>query len=52
MAPVAPPYDALEWAKTPFAERLRMVCKAWAVQGYGTPPAVFAVYAVKVGLPH
>jgi hypothetical protein len=46
--PIPPPYDALEWAKKPFAERGRMVCEAWAMQGYGTPLGIFAVYALKV----
>jgi hypothetical protein len=27
-----------------------MVCEAWAMQGYGTPMAVFLVYAVKIAL--
>jgi len=27
-----------------------MVCEAWAIQGYGTPPAVFVAYALKAGL--
>ena len=27
-----------------------MVCEAWAMQGYGTPLAVYAVYAVKIAL--
>ncbi len=46
--PVAPPYDPLDWAKRPFAEKSRMVCCAWALQGYGTPPAVYALYAFKI----
>lgn len=50
LAPTPPPYDALDWVKRPFAERGRMVCEAWAMQGYGTPPAVFAAYALKVAL--
>ena len=48
--PTPPPYDALAWAKKPFAERGRMVCEAWAMQGYGTPPGVFVVYALKIAL--
>jgi hypothetical protein len=48
--PTPPPYDPLAWAKLPFAERGRMVCEAWAIQGYGTPPGVFAVYALKIAL--
>jgi Transmembrane protein of unknown function (DUF3556) len=48
--PTPPPYDPLEWIRKPFAERARMVCESWAMQGYGTPSYVYAVYALKVGL--
>jgi hypothetical protein len=48
LKPVPPPYDPLEWATKPLAERGRMVCQSWALQGYGTPIGVFAVYALKV----
>jgi hypothetical protein len=48
--PAPPPYKPLEWLKKPFAERGRMVCEAWAMQGYGTPPAAYALYAFKIGL--
>lgn len=46
--PKPPPYDPLEWAAKPLPEKARMVCQAWAVQGYGTPPAIYALYALKV----
>lgn len=48
--PIPPPYDPLEWAKKPFAERGRMVCEAWALQGYGTPLGVYGFYALKLAL--
>jgi hypothetical protein len=48
IAPTPTPYDAVAWSKLPLAERSRMVCEAWAIQGYGTPFAVFVVYALKV----
>lgn len=48
--PTPPPYDALAWVKKPFAERARMVCEAWAMQGYGSPLGVYGAYALKVGL--
>ncbi len=48
--PTPPPYDPLVWVKQPLAERGRMVCEAWAMQGYGSPPGVYAVYALKVAL--
>ena len=50
LKPVPPPYDPLEWEKKPFPERSRMVCEAWAMEGYGSPLAVYVVYAVKVAL--
>jgi hypothetical protein len=48
--PTPPPYDPLVWVQKPFAERARMVCEAWALQGYGAPLGVYAVYVVKAAL--
>jgi transmembrane protein DUF3556 len=48
LAPDEPPYDPLAWAKLPFAERAKQACGAWALQGYGTPIAVYGLYALKV----
>jgi hypothetical protein len=50
LRPTAPPYDSLAWRAKPFGERARMVCEAWAIQGYGSPIGVFVFYAVKVAL--
>jgi Transmembrane protein of unknown function (DUF3556) len=46
--PLPPPYDALAWAREPFVEKARKVCRAWALQGYGTPLVAYALYAAKV----
>jgi hypothetical protein len=48
--PIPPPYDALAWVKKPLAERARMVCEAWAMQGYGSPSGVYVAYLLKVVL--
>lgn len=48
--PLSPPYDISAWRRKPFAERLKMVCQAWAVQGYGTPWPIYLVYLFKIGL--
>ncbi len=48
LAPTPPPYDPLEWQRRPFPERARMVCEAWAMQGYGAPLAIYLFYALKV----
>jgi hypothetical protein len=43
-----PDYDLDTWRAQPFAERLRMVCVAWAEQGYGSPTGVYLLYALKL----
>ena len=48
--PTPPPYAPLEWLTKPFSERARMATEAWAMQGYGTPLAVYFAYVLKVGL--
>jgi len=48
--PTPPPYDPLEWDQKPFPEKARMVCQAWAIQGYGTPLAIYLFYALKMAL--
>lgn len=48
LTPLPPPYDPLVWAKRPLPERARQVCAAWALQGYGSPLAVYVLYVVKV----
>lgn len=50
MRPTPVPYDPLAWVKKPFAERARMVCEAWALQGYGTPVAIYLIHVLKIGL--
>src|SRR5262249_5775377 len=50
LQPIPPPYDALEWEKRPFPEKLRAVCQAWALQGYGSPISAVALHVLKVGL--
>ncbi|MGB5284215.1 MAG: DUF3556 domain-containing protein, partial [Polyangiales bacterium] len=48
--PIPPPYDVGEWQKKPFPERVKMVCQAWALQGYGTPSPIYIVYLLKIAL--
>lgn len=48
--PAPPPYDALAWQREPLPSRGAAVCRAWAMQGYGTPPAAYVLYAVKLAL--
>lgn len=48
LTPLPPPYDPIVWAKAPLSQRGQQVCSAWALQGYGSPLLVYALYAVKV----
>ncbi len=48
LTPIPPPYDPIEWSKKPIGEKSKMVCHAWAMQGYGTPIAVYLVYLAKI----
>jgi transmembrane protein DUF3556 len=50
LRPTPPPYDPIAWSSKPFAERARLACEAWALQGYGTPAFAYAVHALKVAL--
>ena len=47
-APTLPDYDPLEWERMPFERRAKLVCTAWAEQGYGTPLMIFGVYLLKI----
>ena len=50
LTPTPPPYDPLAWLRMPFPERARLVCQAWAMQGYGTPLGVYLAYLLKIAL--
>ncbi len=48
--PKLPDFDLDGWRRRPYPERVRMMCRAWAVDGFGTPPAIHAFYVVKIAL--
>jgi hypothetical protein len=50
LKPVLPPYDLAAWRSQPFPKRLEQVCQAWALQGYGSPLGVYALYVAKIGV--
>ncbi len=50
LRPTPTPYDPLAWRQLPLGERGRQVCQAWALQGYGSPLAIYGAYALKIGL--
>ncbi len=47
LAPQPFPFDFDQWKQEPFHVRTRMLCQAWAVQGFGAPPVVILFYVLK-----
>jgi hypothetical protein len=50
LTPVLPEFDTVEWAGMPFAQRARLACVSYAVQGWGSPAIVYVFYAIKIVL--
>ncbi len=48
MEPDLPAFDLERWRERPYPDRLRAMCRSWAVQGFGAPVGVYAFYLVKV----
>ncbi|MFT7588736.1 MAG: hypothetical protein ACI959_000948 [Limisphaerales bacterium] len=42
------PYDFEQWSKKPFTQRAKMICQAWALQGFGAPLAAAFFYIIKI----
>lgn len=50
LTPAPPPYEVEEWRRRPHLERIKPLAQDWALNGFGTPPAVFFLYLVKIAL--
>ena len=48
LAPKPLPFDWTVWKSQPFAQRVKMLCTAWATQGYGAPASAYAFYILKI----
>ncbi len=48
LQPSPPPFDLEEWKRQPFLTRLKANAQDWAVNGFGTPGAVYLLYIVKL----
>lgn len=46
--PKQPDFEVAEWLLQPYFERVRMMCGAWAMQGFGAPGAAYLFYVVKL----
>jgi len=45
-----PNFDLEEWEQAPYAERLRLSCQDWAVNGFGTPLITHLFYLLKMAV--
>lgn len=50
LQPSPPPFDLEEWKAQPFLTRLKANAQDWAVNGFGTPGAVYLLYIVKLAI--
>jgi len=48
LSPKPLPYDYEDWKKEPFTQRAKMVCQAWAIQGFGAPISIAVFYFLKI----
>src|SRR5438093_1264801 len=49
-SPTPPGLDLEDWAQRPYRGRLRLMCDAWAMQGFGAPGIGYLFYLVKLVL--
>lgn len=50
ISPTLPDVDIDEWRALPRAERTKVLVQHWALYGFGTPKAIYILYAAKIGL--
>jgi hypothetical protein len=46
--PAPPPFEVEEWRRRPHLERIKPLVQDWALNGFGTPVAVYFLYVFKV----
>jgi hypothetical protein len=46
--PVPPPFDVEEWQRRSHLERIKPLAQDWAINGFGTPTAVYLLYVIKL----
>ena len=48
LTPTEPPFEIGEWRRLPHLERIKPLAQDWAINGFGTPVAVYLLYVVKL----
>jgi Transmembrane protein of unknown function (DUF3556) len=46
--PTPPPFEVAEWRRLPHLQRIKPLAQDWALNGFGTPVAVYFLYVLKV----
>jgi len=46
--PAPPPFEISEWRRLPHLERIKPLAQDWALNGFGTPVAVYFLYVFKI----
>jgi len=46
--PAPPPFEVSEWRRLPHLQRIEPLAQDWALNGFGTPVAVYFLYVFKV----
>ncbi len=50
LTPTPPPFEIEEWKQKPHLERIKPLAQDWALNGFGTPVAVYLLYVVKIAI--
>ena len=48
LSPAPPPFDVEEWKRLSHLQRIKPLAQDWALNGFGTPPAVYLLYVLKL----
>jgi hypothetical protein len=48
IAPADPPVDIEEWKQQSHLERIKPLAQDWAINGFGTPYAIYLLYVIKL----
>jgi hypothetical protein len=46
--PAPPPFEVAEWRRLPHLQRIKLLAQDWALNGFGTPVAVYFLYIFKI----
>jgi hypothetical protein len=46
--PAPPPFEVGEWRRLPHLQRIKLLAQDWALNGFGTPVAVYFLYVFKI----